>query len=215
MSIIPINPDEPLLESKRVNPALPIPVLYQALRIGLYDEYRARAFYAMVMERFGTMAARPFGNVRGAEERHAAAMEALCLRYGVSMPMDDWRGKIRLPATLSQCCEIGVQGEIQNSAMYQHFLAWPMPPDVAGVMRQLRDVSWANHLPAFARCAGLALPNRIPDRIDSTRGLSWWGLAIGAGVVWWAMGRKRKTLGAYRLSTNKHVGKNKIGFYRA
>ena len=42
------NFDEAILRGKLIQPTAPFPVLHQALRIALYDEYAARAYYAAV-----------------------------------------------------------------------------------------------------------------------------------------------------------------------
>ncbi|MEE4462822.1 ferritin, partial [Azotobacter chroococcum] len=61
------NYDEPILRSQRIDPAAPFPILHQAVRIALYDEYAAHAFYAGVVEAFGSRP--PFVNVLRSEER--------------------------------------------------------------------------------------------------------------------------------------------------
>lgn len=47
--------------TKRINPALNIQVLHEALQIALYDEYHARAFYQKVIDFFGPL--KPFINI--------------------------------------------------------------------------------------------------------------------------------------------------------
>jgi bacterioferritin (cytochrome b1) len=44
----------------------------------LTDEYKARAFYRLVIKTFGPV--QPFINIVEAEETHAQALEALCSR---------------------------------------------------------------------------------------------------------------------------------------
>lgn len=53
----------------------------------LDDEYKARAFYRLVIKTFGPVW--PFINIVEAEDTHATALEALCARYGISLPPDD------------------------------------------------------------------------------------------------------------------------------
>lgn len=149
--MIPANPDVALLESRQIDPRDPRPPLVQAVRIGLYDEYRARAFYGRVVDRFGPLPV--FVNIRGSEARHIQALTRLCQRYAVPPPVDDWAGRLTVPPSVTECCALGVAGEIANGAMYDQFLAWPMPPDAAGVFASLRAASWHNHLTAFRRCA--------------------------------------------------------------
>lgn len=144
------NFDARLLASRRIDPSDPRPPLVQALRIGLYDEWHALAVYDAVIRRYGPV--RPFANIVHSEGAHAAALSRLCARYGVPEPVNDWPGKVRLPATLAECCAEGVADEIENVAMYDNFLSYPMPPDAVAVFQTLKTASGRRHLPAFQRC---------------------------------------------------------------
>jgi hypothetical protein len=144
------NADARLLASRRIDPADPRPPLAQALRIGLYDEWHALAVYEAVIHRFGPV--RPFSNIVHSEAAHAGALSRLCRRYGVPEPVNDWPGKVRLPSTLAECCAAGVADEIENVAMYDNFLSYPMPADAVAVFRELKTASGERHLSAFQRC---------------------------------------------------------------
>lgn len=144
------NFDAHLLASRRVDPSDPRPPLVQALRIGLYDEWHALAVYDAVIRRYGPV--RPFANIVHSEAMHAAALSRLCARYGVPEPVNDWPGKVRLPAALAECCAEGAADEIENVAMYDNFLSYPMPPDAVAVFQTLKAASGTRHLPAFQRC---------------------------------------------------------------
>lgn len=143
------NADARLLASRRIDPRDPRPPLAQALRIGLYDEWHALAVYEAVIRRFGPL--RPFSNIVHSEANHARALSRLCRRHGVEEPVNDWPGKVRLPATLAECCAAGVADEIENVAMYDNFLSYPMPADAVAVFQQLKTASGSRHLPAFQR----------------------------------------------------------------
>ncbi|MGE4373562.1 MAG: hypothetical protein AB7E29_11835 [Xanthobacter sp.] len=144
------NADERLLESRRINPQDPRSPLEQALRIALYDEWQAMATYEAVIARFGPV--RPFVNIVQAEANHANAIIHQMQHHGFRLPVNDWAGKVRLPATLKECCAAGVAGEIDNVAMYDDFLSYPLPPDVVRLFQRLKNASGNNHLPAFQRC---------------------------------------------------------------
>lgn len=144
------NFDARLLASRRIDPSDPRPPLAQALRIGLYDEWHALAVYDAVIRRYGPV--RPFANIVHSEAAHAAALSRLCRKYGVPEPVNDWARKVRLPATLAECCAEGVADEIENVAMYDNFLSYPMPADAVAVFRELKAASGTRHLPAFQRC---------------------------------------------------------------
>jgi rubrerythrin len=121
-----------------------------AMREALEDEYRARASYRKVIEAFGPV--RPFANIVEAEDRHAKALLALFERFGVEPPQDTWPGRVKAPSTLVEACRAGVEGEIENEAMYERLIAQITDPEVLTVMRRLQRASQERHLPAFRRC---------------------------------------------------------------
>jgi len=121
-----------------------------ALREALDDEYRARATYRKVIEKFGSV--RPFVNIIAAEERHAGPLIALFERFGVEPPQDHWQGRVAAPPTLLEACRAGVQAEIENAAMYERLLPQIGDAEANAVMRRLQRASQERHLPAFKRC---------------------------------------------------------------
>jgi rubrerythrin len=121
-----------------------------AMREALEDEYRARASYRKVIEAFGPV--RPFANIVEAEDRHAKALLALFERFGAEPPQDTWPGRVKAPSTLVEACRAGVEGEIENEAMYERLIAQITDPEVLTVMRRLQRASQERHLPAFRRC---------------------------------------------------------------
>ena len=146
-----VNFDEQLLEGLRVDPNYDEPVLHQALRIAVYDEYHAYEVYRKVMNTFGNV--RPFSNIIEAEVRHYSALIPLLEKYGVPVPIDNWYDKIELPETLLECCEVGVAAEIDNTRMYDNLLLYVNEyPDIQDVFYQLQAASYNNHLPAFRQC---------------------------------------------------------------
>lgn len=125
--------------------------LIEALTEALQDEYKARATYQAILNRFGLV--RPFVNILESEKRHIQALLSLFTRYQIAVPKDLWPARVEVPTTLQQACEEGVQGEIENGAMYERLLAMTVGyPDVQRVFRQLQRASQENHLPAFQRC---------------------------------------------------------------
>jgi hypothetical protein len=116
----------------------------------LNDEYKARAFYRLVIKTFGPV--RPFINIVEAEHTHARAVEALCARYGISLPNDDWDTKLEPPRSILEACRAGVEGELENIAMYDRFLRETHEPDVRSLFQRLQARSRDAHLPAFERC---------------------------------------------------------------
>jgi len=146
--------------------------LASALAEALQDEYKARATYRAILDRFG--AVRPFTNILASEERHIRALLAIYQRYGLPIPEDHWAAQVRVPDTLTQACEEGVQAEIENGAMYERLLAMTTAyPDVQRVFRQLQRASQENHLRAFQRCASRAGDRPLPPGRSHRRDRSW------------------------------------------
>jgi hypothetical protein len=120
-----------------------------ALIEALEDEYKAIATYRSVIDRFG--AVRPFVNLIASEQRHAAALERLCARYGVALPRQAPR--VSPPGSLLEACRAGVLAEIENAALYDRLIAQTAGhPDVQRVFLRLQAASRERHLVAFRRC---------------------------------------------------------------
>jgi hypothetical protein len=122
------------------------------LEEAIHDEYKARATYRQVIARFGPV--RPFLPILASEQRHIEALCALFRRHGLPVPADDWEQRVTVPGSLQEACRAGVQGEIENAALYDRLLEQSAAyPDVQAVLRNLRRASQENHLRAFRRCA--------------------------------------------------------------
>lgn len=142
------NFDQSLLDGMRVDPAFNEPILQQVLRIAVYDEYHAFETYRLVIEKFGAQP--PFSNIIQAEIRHIEALDPLLVKYGVDAPVNDWVGKIELPNTFLEACELGVAAEIDNIKMYDNLIGYADAyPDVKDLLFRLQAASYNNHLPAF------------------------------------------------------------------
>jgi hypothetical protein len=126
--------------------------LRNALIEALADEYKARATYRLILNKFGAI--RPFINIVESEERHIQALLPLFWKYGIPIPDDDWEQRITVPNSVQAGCEQGVQAEIENASMYERLLHETRDyPDVQRVFLNLQRVSQTRHLPAFQRCA--------------------------------------------------------------
>lgn len=177
-----MNPDAFLLLGKRIDRRCPVPVLHQALRIAIYDEFRAWSLYGAVLARFGRV--EPFVHIREAEVRHIQALTPLFYKYGVPLPENDWALKLAVPKSVLDCCVLGVEGEIANYLMYQHLLACIHLPDARRVFTTLGAVSINHHLPAFQRCVE-TYPAMAPQYQGSPRRVSGFvpGLLFGGGIM--------------------------------
>lgn len=130
------------------HPSLAIehPTLDQMLYYALEDEYNARAEYEKIIEKFGPV--KPFSNIILSEERHIQAIIPLYTSRGWAVPADESTAHVVVPDSIKQACEISVQAEINNIAMYDHFLKQNLPTDVRNVFENLKAASY-NHLNAF------------------------------------------------------------------
>ena len=126
----------------------------QALIDAINDEYKARATYQKVIDKFG--AVRPFSNIIKAESQHIEELLPLFEKYGVAVPKDEWYGKVPEFASLQEACKAGVEAEIENAKMYDEFFKFVKEQDIIVVFKNLRDASQEKHLPAFQRCADRA-----------------------------------------------------------
>ncbi|MEO1509132.1 MAG: DUF2202 domain-containing protein [Cyanobacteria bacterium J06633_23] len=123
----------------------------QVLVEAINDEYKARATYRLVIEKFGEV--RPFINIVDAESRHIDALLPLFDKYGIPVPEDDWAARIEAPESVREACKVGVEAEIENGEMYDRLLKLSEGySDIQHVLQQLQRASIENHLPAFQRC---------------------------------------------------------------
>ena len=122
-----------------------------ALNEAIQDEYKARATYRKVVEKFGPV--RPFTNIINAETQHVAALTRLFEQYGLTVPSDSWIAKVPTFATLEEACIGAVNAEVENAKLYEKLLAATDKPDIIRVFEALQRASQEKHLPAFQRCA--------------------------------------------------------------
>jgi rubrerythrin len=122
----------------------------EALSEALEDEYKARAAYHKVIERFGPV--RPFANIIDAEQRHVEALLRQFERLGEAPPADEWPKRVAAPESLARACRDAVEAEIQNDAMYSRLLQRVSDPQARELMLRLQEASRSHHLPAFRRC---------------------------------------------------------------
>ncbi len=144
------------------------PVAKEALEtalIGAYGEYAARAEYATILDAFGDDV-QPFASILISENKHVAALQQQCQKFGVPIPPDIYWGKVIPPATLSEALQDGVRAERFNVAMYDELLTKVQKyPSLVQVFSNLRAASLKNHLPAFeaaAECGVLLLHRDLP-----------------------------------------------------
>lgn len=123
-----------------------------ALIEAIEDEYRAKAVYQAAIAKFGPIA--PFSRIADAEARHAAALVPLFEKHGLPVPADRFAGQVQIPETIEATCQLGVDAEIRNAAMYERLSTNVQDPDARAVFARLASASGDNHLAAFQSCAG-------------------------------------------------------------
>lgn len=143
------NYDEALLRQRTLDPRAPFPLIHQAVRIALYDEYAARSFYTRVNEAFGDRP--PFVAIADSEARHIDALAQLADRVGVARPLDPFPAETTVEASWLANCERAIAAEVNNVALYEHLLAQIADPQARNVFRNLQAASLEHHLPAFQR----------------------------------------------------------------
>ncbi len=140
----------------------------EMLTDAIQDEYMALAEYEAIVAAYGD--GNPFSNLIKAEEYHITLLTGLFEAYGYAVPVNDAADRVALPDSLSASYDVGAEVEINNTAMYETFLAQDVPEDVAVVFSALKDAS-GNHLTAFQQAGG---------RAGGMRGSSRWSTANDA-----------------------------------
>ncbi|KUP03902.1 hypothetical protein Q75_17335 [Bacillus coahuilensis p1.1.43] len=122
--------------------------LPKMLTYAIQDEYVAQARYRAIINTFGSI--RPFTTIQQAELRHIMLLTPLFSAYQIPIPEDYSSQFVTPPTSLKSAFQQGVEGEIENIAMYDKFLSLPIPEDVQRVFTLVRNAS-VNHLQAFRR----------------------------------------------------------------
>jgi hypothetical protein len=123
-----------------------------AVKAALDDEYKAYSMYDAVVTEFGAL--RPFSMIIRAEETHIASLKAILDKYGEQIPANPYLGKLSIKTTDKENCQLGIDAEIANIALYRDQLLPKVTayPDITTVFTNLMDASKDKHLPAFERC---------------------------------------------------------------
>ena len=122
----------------------------QVLLEALDDEYKSYATYDQVIEDFGSI--KPFLNIREAEGRHINALLGLFERYDISIPDNNWPGRVDRFISQEAACKAAVEAEIANGEMYDRLIRTTQKSEIIAVLRNLQEASLQRHLPAFQRC---------------------------------------------------------------
>lgn len=127
-------------------PVADIQNLQITLTVLIEDEYKARAEYVALVEKFGEIA--PFINLIKAETNHINALVNQFNVYGLEIPADNGSEFAVVPATLAEAYAIGIQAETSNIALYENFLKQDFPVTVERTFTNLMNAS-VNHFATF------------------------------------------------------------------
>ena len=125
------------------------PTVEEMLQFAIQDEYLAKAQYSLVMDTFGEL--RPFSNIVQSEAQHIALLRPLFTDRGWNVPEDESRPHLVTPQNFTEALNLAEQAEVDNIAMYEHFLNQKnIPDDLKSVFERLLAAS-RRHLNAFRR----------------------------------------------------------------
>ncbi len=133
----------------------------------LNDEYKARAFYRLVLKTFGPV--RPVINIVKAEETHAKALEALCARDRIPPPQDESEAKLRPPSSVPESrCDAARCGSRRSPSSRPRDSDQASQRSTAGPRLHARDDGIAGGQPAVPECdqSGVrrkVMWNAVPD----------------------------------------------------
>ncbi|MGB7595119.1 MAG: DUF2202 domain-containing protein [Erysipelotrichaceae bacterium] len=127
-------------------PVADVTDLKAALTVLIEDEYKARAEYVALVEKFGEVT--PFVNLIKAETSHINALANQFALYGLTVPADNGSKFAVVPATLAEAYAIGIQAETSNIALYENYLKQDFPANIEKVFTNLMNAS-VNHLATF------------------------------------------------------------------
>ena len=125
------------------------PTVEEMLQFAIQDEYLAKAQYSLVMDTFGEV--RPFSNIVQSEVQHIALLRPLFTDRGWNVPEDESMPHLVTPQNFTEALKLAEQAEVDNIAMYEHFLNQKnIPDDLKSVFERLLAAS-KRHLNAFRR----------------------------------------------------------------
>ncbi len=122
----------------------------QALIMAIDDEYKARATYKAIVEKFGEIS--PFASIIKAEQKHIDELLMLFEKYEVMVPSDSWEISPDDFESKELACVLGVNAELNNVLLYDMLLPKIKHQDIVDVFEKLQDASENNHLLAFEKC---------------------------------------------------------------
>ena len=112
------------------------------------EEYHAQAVYESVMADFGSVS--PFAEIAISEANQANALIRQAEKYGVEIPA--FSNLDTSFASIEEACQVGVDAEIADAALYDELMAFTTHTDILRVYSNLQSASLNSHLPEFEAC---------------------------------------------------------------
>ena len=122
---------------------------FRPLRITLYAEYEARAFYRRMVETYAGKS--PFTALLAGSEKRVGWLIAACRRWGVPCPQDTPATTLQLSALWLENCERAANGEAALVRLYQDLAPNAGAPALAGLYAKLQQHSLDRQLPRLAQ----------------------------------------------------------------
>ena len=98
----------------------------------------------------------------------SSALAEIFDRYGLPLPANTWDDRAPRYESIRAACSAGVEGEIENGAMYDRLIAVTTHADIIEVFENLQRASQENHLAAFRRCTARHEGESAGDDVDNT-----------------------------------------------
>jgi hypothetical protein len=111
----------------------------QILGQALDEEYKARAIYQAIVDKYGNEL--PFVNILRSENMHVLALQRLFTANKLTIPTDNYAGKITAPATLAEAFKLAIDEEKADIVLYDNFLKTVKEPQVVLVFGNLQNAS--------------------------------------------------------------------------
>lgn len=119
--------------------------LGEMLNLAVEDEYSAKNTYVAIVDAMGDVS--PFSSIIDAELSHIESLKIVFDAHGFLLP-EDPNSVTSVPTDLVSALEAAVQAEVNNIAMYEHFLTLTQEADVIEVFELLKAAS-ESHLESF------------------------------------------------------------------
>jgi hypothetical protein len=121
-----------------------------ALNRAIAEEYGALNTYKAAIAELGNVY--PFSQIVRAEQQHVNALSRLFTKYSLPIPADPGLTGTPTFSSLTNACQVGVDAEIADAALYDELLKVTDNADLIQVFKNLQRASLNAHLPAFETC---------------------------------------------------------------